>query len=257
MNTDLIVYPKRIELELTLRCNNACPTCNRHCNVYDPFIDSPMSAEQIERFIKQVEDRKKVWNILAVVGGEPTTHPAFAETVRSLWDRLVCPGLVHTLQIWTNTKIPIDLGDLPTVVLGEDDVSVPDGKIHIVVADHTAKIHYQAFLAPKDTGQVRGPCEPLGVCGFVLNAYGYWPCGPGSAIARLFGWYEYAKQELPDSAEDWGDLEQLCELCQHATMTKIPLAASWKDNARREISPTYRKAIRNRDKLPPCPKWQG
>lgn len=238
-------YAKRIELELTLRCNLACPTCSRHCNMYSPCKDTDMNAMQLGRFMSQVETKGDVWDTVAVMGGEPTLHPLFSDVMHALWERLVKPGHVKTLQMWTNGTSVIDLGALPVRYLAPDTESVPDGRIHIITADHSTKVHYQALLAPKDTGQVRAECEALGVCGIALNAGGYWPCGPAGAIARLFGWQDAAKAELPNNAGDWGDIERFCELCQHGCATKIPFIGAWGRPPICEISPTYRKAIDN------------
>jgi len=212
-----------------------------------------MTALQLGRFMTQVEEKGDVWDTVAVMGGEPSLHPMFKDIVAALWGRLVKAGLVKVLQVWTNGTIEMDFGDLPVRTLAADEESEPDGHIHVIVADHKAKLHYQAFLAPKDTGQRRAPCESLGICGIALNASGYWPCGPAGAISRLFGWQEYAKQELPDNAGDWDDLEPFCELCQQGAACKIPLLGCWGREPDREVSPTYRRAID--DYHPRLEKW--
>ena len=194
-------FAKRIELEITLRCNNYCPTCNRHCNVYDRFADSDMTEEQLERFVRQVEDKGDVWDSVAIMGGEPTLHPLLKETTEKIWSRLVKTGLVKNLQIWTNGKIPVDIGDIPITELETHEEIVLNGTVHLVIADHDKKIHYQALMAPIDTGQVRIRCPKLAICGIALNAYGYWPCGPAGAMARLFAAPAGAKQDLPGGGD--------------------------------------------------------
>ena len=235
-------YPRRIELELTLRCNMSCPTCNRHCNVYDKFADSDMAMDQICRLGDEVKTQGESWDILAVMGGEPTLHPDYPEIVTGLssWVRA---KLVRDLQIWTNGLVAPSIAHVPLRWLAPDEVSKPDGYAHIIIADHSRKIHSQMFLAPKDTGQVRAKCTLRDRCGIALNKYGYWPCGPGGAIARLMGWSQYRKTELPHDSGDWGDLEPLCEMCQYGAATAIPLCACWGQQPRQEVSPTFAKAI--------------
>ncbi len=246
--------PKRIELELTLRCNQSCPCCARHCNVYDGFKDSDMTREQIIKFCCQVFAKKKIWDTLAIMGGEPLLHPLFEGTICHLYDALVLPGLVKKLQIWTNGKEVCEYNQVPVRYLAFDQPSVDDEKIDIIISDNAhRKLHYQTFMAPKDTGQQREPCKLIHSCGFALNAYGYWPCGPGGAIARLFGIEGFGKTELPDSVEDFGNLEPLCELCQASAKGKF-----WYTGVNygifshppvRDISPSYQEAIRRHDEI--------
>jgi len=214
-----------------------------------------MTDEQIDRFIKQVVDRDETWDTVAIMGGEPTIHPRFKEIVSKIWHELVRVGRVRHLQVWTNGKLPIDIGELPVTMLGMNDESHPDGTVHVIVADHEKKMHYQSLLAPSDSGQARMRCPSLGICGIALNAYGYWPCGPGSAIAKLFGWSQYCKQVLPGDASEWGNIETLCRLCQQSALTKIPLIAAWGQKLRRIISPTYRKAIDTYHERRRIDKW--
>lgn len=248
-------YAKRIELEITLRCNQHCPTCNRHCNVYDRHSDSDMSYGQLQRFFSQVEERGDVWDTLAIMGGEPTLHEMFRDITAVCWKRLVQNGLVKKLQIWTNGKKEIDLDTLPVRYLKPDEESIEDGFIHIITADHSTKLHCQALMSPTDTGQIMRQCKMLEQCGIALNAYGYWPCGPGSAIARLFGIKGFSKDKLPADASEWSGLQELCSLCQHSCHTRIPLCSSWGEEPTRIISPTYQNAIntyRGRERFP---KW--
>ena len=163
--------PNRIELELTLRCNQSCPCCNRHCNVYESFKDSDMTQNQIVEFVGEVRGKGKYWKELAIMGGEPLIHPDFDAVVHYLYQELVGFGLVKKLQIWTNGKEVAEYDGLPVRYLACNQPTVPDEKIDIIVSDNAhRKLHYQAFMAPKDTGQQRIPCRLKENCGIVLNA---------------------------------------------------------------------------------------
>lgn len=170
-----------------------------------------MSLDQIDKFCSQVEafvnkGGKRIQKV-TLVGGEPLIHPKIVEIRKMLWKRLMAKRnrkfhrYVRSMWLVTNGDL---IGQVPVEALE---------KVFVKVCS-TYKRHFCSRIAPIDTGQTRGKCEvPIG-CGCVLNAWGYWPCGQGGAIARLFGLKQYHRDTLPDTIEDFGDISELCDLCQ-------------------------------------------
>ena len=189
-----------IELEITLRCNSKCPQCSRHCNIIS-YGDSDMTMEQINRLIRQVLSSNIEIGHITIMGGEPTIHPDFEEITLLIYESLVQTQKVKTLEVATNgiLGIPESILNLP---------------IQIRVSPPSTKKHRCQFIAPKDTGQEMRFCDVPYVCGVALNCYGYFPCGAGGAIARLFNMKRLMRHELPSSLTDFGDLKELCSLCQ-------------------------------------------
>lgn len=192
--------PLNIELEITLRCNSKCPQCSRHCNIIS-YGDSDMTIKQINRLISQVLSSNIEIGHITVMGGEPTIHPHFEEITLLLNESLVRTQKVKTLEVATNgiLEIPESILKLP---------------IQIRVSPLSTKRHRCQFIAPKDTGQETRFCDVPYVCGIALNCYGYFPCGAGGTIARLFNMKRLIMYELPSSLTDFGDLKGLCSLCQ-------------------------------------------
>lgn len=201
-----------IELEITLRCNRECQQCNRHCNMFGPQKDSDMSLEQIDKFIAQIAAQSRRINKVVVMGGEPTIHPLFSDITYILGRELLKKKRIKRLALATNGD---NLKCFSPELLGTYS--------YIKVAWEKLT-HQYVLAAPVDLGQRQKFCTVPRHCGITLNKWGYWPCGPGGAIARLFQFPQrmgkYQLFELPESFEEFekrdenGNYESLCGLCQ-------------------------------------------
>jgi len=187
-----------VEFEITLRCNATCDSCSRHCHygMYDEASDVTMG--QVSRFIEEVKGHPDI-DMIHVMGGEPTLHPEFNTIVSMLKCTLLDTGKIKRLQIVSNGLIPID----PALGVG----------VCLSPPEKSAR-HRCMFVAPCDTGQELKDCPVPQDCGISFGAYGYWPCGAGGAIARLFGMTYYGRRELPVCEDEFHDRTQLCVLCQ-------------------------------------------
>lgn len=219
-----VEWARSVELEITLRCNLSCPTCNRHCNVYHGYEDTDMTMEQIDRFVSHIKGSHTPWRAVYVLGGEPTLHPEWVDILVKLHDELRVPGHIRQLAMTTNGRV-----DIPPEIRERD--------IRVSVTRHDQKQHYQTFVAPCDTQQERWPCPVLRNCGVSLSAFGYSPCGPGAAIARLCGFQQYFSATLPETPASFGDLEPICRMCQRAVRTPVMLDGNV------QWSPTYAAAL--------------
>lgn len=215
-----------IELEITLRCNANCPQCSRHSPLLD-HSDSDMTMDQVEAFIEEVARREARVQLLSIMGGEPLLHPRFETLVQYLHQALI-PSEVATLQVATNGSIPIPVGTkrLPGV--------------RFLVSRPPMKRHRAQLVAPSDSGQATKFCQVPYTCGIAANAFGYFPCGAGGAIARLFGMHQFVRSRLPDDIESsFGNFrDALCPLCQVSAVE--PLMLSPGDNP---VSPSFVRAL--------------
>jgi hypothetical protein len=211
-----------VELEITLRCNRRCHHCNRLVNVYDCqdalHNNSDMSLDQITIFCDHVLNATQKVHRVSVVGGEPLLHPEFPMITEILYERLRSRGVIASLDLTTNGD---RIQRISPSILGRYD--------RIKVDYH--KGDFRAFMvAPIDTKQAQKRCTVPIHCGIACNAFGYWPCGPGGAIARLFNLPQYNLHELPQSIwefEEPNDLQNyksICNLCQWSA--RVPLTVS-------------------------------
>ena len=72
----------RIEIDITFECNLKCKGCNRSCGLAPS--KERMSIDDIHNFIKDSIDNHKKWQLINVLGGEPTLHPDFLQIIRIL-----------------------------------------------------------------------------------------------------------------------------------------------------------------------------
>lgn len=192
-----------IEFEITLRCNAKCPSCSRHCPYLDYDRESDVTMGQLSRFMAEVksysEQHTRV-DMIHIMGGEPTLHPLFGAIVSFIKDRLLSHGHIRRLQVVTNGIIPIDPKlEVPTTI------SRPEEK---------GPEHRCMLVAPCDTGQALKTCPVPYDCGVSFGAYGWWPCGAGGAICRLFGLEQYRRGTIPEDEDDFPDRNDMCKLCQ-------------------------------------------
>ena len=64
---------RRVEIDITYRCNLRCPNCNRSVAQAPAAID--MSVAQIKAFIEDSVAADIRWERIRLLGGEPTLHP--------------------------------------------------------------------------------------------------------------------------------------------------------------------------------------
>lgn len=225
-----------IEIDITLRCNLSCLNCNRHCNMGDlgiEYSNSDMTIEQIYKFISQVKNGPTLVENVRLTGGEPLLHPQVIKISRLLKEELLDQKRIKSLEILTNTTLKV-----PEEILNMKDIRV----FNYIPPDKKKVRHRCMFVAPKDTGQMKTKCNMPWRAGIVLSKYGYTPCGGGSAIVRLFGFFDLIKYELPRGENDFGDKTKLCELCQVCAVNEIK-----ESEYGRLISPSFENALKKID----------
>lgn len=232
---------ENVSIEITYRCNKLCKNCNRHCNLTKlPYHkETDMTIEQIEKFIKQVKQKKIHLNTIHILGGEPLLHPRLSDFISILYYKLLIPGNALRLLIWTNGIIDLNLimKDL------HQDYTINkaynDKKIAFVVSpNEKEKTFADIFLAPVDFGFKWNICGWPRECGILLNYYGYWPGGVCGKIALLFNMIDYAKYDLPKRfGEAWPHVEE--ELCKYCVVGCKELV----NEKNRGLSLSYKNAI--------------
>lgn len=193
-----------IEMEITLRCNARCPSCSRHCPYLDYGHESEINMDQFARFVREIksysENHTRI-DMIHVMGGEPTLHPFFDEIVVALQERLLRPGHIRRLQVITNGIIPV-----------KSALEVP---ICISRPEEKGPKHRCMLVAPNDTGQIlKTKCPVPEDCGVSFGVYGWWPCGAGGAICRLFGLDQFRRSTIPEHVDDFPYRGEMCSQCQ-------------------------------------------
>lgn len=189
----------RLELNLTLACNHACPACNRLCDRF-PKRTGHMSLEQVDKLCEQVQDAQTEGRAsvkrLKVVGGEPLLHPDYPE-VHARLCAAADAGIFQSVKIQSNGILPKPKGLATSPRVRFSGMAF-------------GKRGHLPIWSPEDHGQVwQEGCMMIGRCGASLDAWGWLPCSAAIAIVAVFELEHLYREELP--TEPWG----LNELCQH------------------------------------------
>lgn len=217
-----------IELDITLACNGKCLNCVRHCNMEDLGVDNSgleMSVEQVADFAEQVRKHRSV-EAVKIMGGEPLVHPKVDEIAELLRSSLLDAGYVDDLWIVSNMLVKRD--------------SVAGVRVtNYLPYGVKPKWHRCTLVAPIDTGQkFRYPCAIPFDCGFGYDATGCYPCACAPSICRLFDLQQYRRTTIPRSLAEFGNLHELCKLCQAAVPQEQQLR---EPQFGRMVSISYRK----------------
>lgn len=199
----------RVEINITMRCNAAvtCFRCDRGITEIRGRTDD-MTTDQVANFVEEAIRRKDEVRIerLKVLGGEPLSHPAFADIFDILAKGLDA-GAFGFIKINTNA-----IKEYPQYV-NRRGVKISrsplEGKRHLPMYAHPADLGLPSYGHTAASGPVCGHPQK---CGFSLDYKGWLPCSPAILIAAGFDLEHLYRQEIP--VEPWGI--ELCAACVYS-----------------------------------------
>lgn len=217
------ILTDKVQLEITTDCNLKCHNCDRCCGVAPS--KEYMGIEHIWKFVDESLTLGKEWKRIDVLGGEPTMYPHLPQ----LWSFLKLYKLRHPdcrIRFSTN---------------GINKVEVPDWVDVRNSNKKTRKQNHTAFnSAPVDNGEEEIKCCSVPWrCGMALTRYGYFLCGAGASIARVFG-LDIGIKYLIEVNSDviLAQTKDLCKYCGHSQVQSRNISKEQK------ISPSWKKAIK-------------
>ncbi len=204
-----ITNHNRIEINVTFDCNLKCLNCNRSCR-QAPSEDH-MTVKQLEKFATESQDKKRRWEQLVVMGGEPTMHPKIFEILDVLISYKKQCDYEPRLILATN-----GFGPKAKDILSR----IPSGvKIRNTNKKSALQKEFYPFnLAPADFADCRNAdhsnkCDVTWCGGVGLSKYGYYLCANASGIDRIFG-LDLGRKALPPRDDQMIDQAQmLCRFC--------------------------------------------
>ncbi|MFH1835177.1 MAG: radical SAM protein [Methanobacteriota archaeon] len=228
---------KKVEIEITTRCNLHCYNCDRSCR-QAPSRES-MSLEQIKKFVNESINLNWDWECIGVIGGEPTLHPEIIKILKILKKfKLFKRNNNNECKIEVVTN---GFGTATNKVLS----NLP---LWVDIRNSNKKSPNQTFetynIAPIDLENVKNVDFSTGciICsrdGLGLTRYGYYPCGAGASVDRVFGKDIGIKRlenvNIPNLTTQ---LKILCSYCGHFKYGNIDS----KKVKRVAISKTWKKA---------------
>jgi hypothetical protein len=217
---ELVTNISKIEIEIITSCNVLCFNCDRS-STQAPSTER-MTVGQIAHFVDESIELGWQWKTISLMGGEPTLHRELPAIVGEIGRyREFCPSV--EVRIKTNgvhsDHVRRMLSGMPSWVLMRS--SEKQGRVYLFSAYN---------VAPRDLSEYQGAdfrqgCWITRHVGMGLTRYGYYPCGAGASVDRVFG-LDIGIQRLKDVTAERlsAQLEQLCALCGHF---KEVMSSSW------------------------------
>ena len=245
---DFIPNLNKIEIDITYDCNLKCISCNRSCT-QAPSKEDSISIKQIHKFIEESIEISKKWELINILGGEPTLHPNFLEIVELILNEYILKYSPDTILQITSNGYTEDTKKILN--------KLPKSK-NIIIDKKSFKesnkvIYFTPFnLAPVDLDDFKNKefskgCWITSYCGIGLNKYGYYPCSVAAAMDRVMG-YDVGIKSLKEASVD--KLKELLNLfcgycgnfveyhknygnfiprCEKSPFIKNIISKTWKD----------------------------
>jgi 4Fe-4S single cluster domain/Radical SAM superfamily len=245
---------KKIEIEIHTGCNLSCPNCDRSSS--QARSGEGMSLAQLEKFVSESIALRWEWDAITLLGGEPTLHPQLDRIFNILSEyRSFRPDC--KFQLYSNgygISVQDALRRIPAwVSIGNSQKSPSVNPLFS--AYNLAPVD---FPEHRDEDFSRG-CSITRICGVGLTRYGYYPCGAGASIDRVFG-LDIGIKQLEDVTPTAmvHQLKTLCSMCGHfrdfdkgflVNIKQGVQPAEWATTSM--VSPTWHAAYEAYKKAPP------
>jgi hypothetical protein len=222
----------RIEIEIFTGCNLRCRQCDR--SSAQAASNEGMTIEQVALFVQESIALDWLWHEIEVLGGEPTLHPEFPSIIEPLRDYILfnpdCTVILVSNGYGKHVKQM--LGAVPDFVTIDNTMKEP---VNIIPFNryNLAPIDDAAY---ENDAFTRG-CRIVSECDLGLNRYGYYLCGAGASIDRVFG-YGIGIPSLSSVSHKnlYAQRKTLCKICRHYKGRNLKIRAE------DEVSPSWRLA---------------
>jgi hypothetical protein len=222
----------------------ACHNCDR--SVRQAPTSEHMSLEQINKFVQESLDLNYAWDTITIIGGEPTLHPNLFEIIARI-KKYKDKYNDCRVRIATNGHGPAVNNAL---------VKMPDWVIILNSSKQSNKQLFSSYnIAPIDLKKYRKKdfakgCPITRYCGLGLNRYGYYCCGAGASVDRIFAFSVGLRSlSLVNRNAMSKQLKLLCQYCGHfkdiygeEKISEDKLSPSWEK--------AYNEYGKNKPKLP-------
>lgn len=204
----------KIEIDITYDCNLKCKGCNRSCGLAPSR--QRMSLDDIDRFIKESISLGIKWNLINILGGEPTLHPDFEKIIETLHNNYIEVYSENTILQVVSNGYHENSRMLCDKIRNYKNVRIDYGsykqsnRIDYFTSFNDAPCdHAEHFCNDYSKG-----CWVAHHCGLNLNYQGYYACSVCGAIDRVVG-YNQAASTLSELNQQKiiSHFQQFCPLC--------------------------------------------
>lgn len=233
MNKVHIPNFSRLEIDITAVCGYGCPNCDRLTSLLPVDAQSILSPAQLERdVVNPTVANNQHWELLNILGGEPTTHPEIETIVRMLMQ--LFPHYTNEVRLSSHGATTHAMNTLHRL-----KQAFPDLQINNTNKQTPLQIFDVITRAPIDRNSdadFSSGCWVTSTCGIAYSWKGFYTCATGLALARVFPDITPAKT-VDELRTRWKDaLRDSCRYCGR-------FGDEPRESAR-TVSPTWDAALR-------------
>jgi hypothetical protein len=231
-----------VELNLIAACNLRCVNCECSCAQAPSY--EHISLDQVERFVKESIEMRWNWKRIKLFGGEPTLHPNIFE-VLTILEKYKIFNTGCEFELLTNgmgEDVNRVLSKMPSWIIIVN--STKDGLYEKLRWFESYNIAPADLFMYKVADFTKG-CRRIEICGICLTKNGYYPCGPGAHVDRIFG-FDIGIKTL-EKVKSSTMKDQLKQLCKYCGLYKEPPDRICEE----KISDSWRKAYKIYKENPP------
>jgi len=207
-----------VEPEITTDCNLKCINCNRSCR--QAPSKERMTLESIQKFVEESLSEKHKWKLIEIIGGEPTLHPELNEifNILKIYKDFYPKCNVRLSTNGFGNEVKRVIQTIPKWI-----------KIRNAHKKHIYPLHIPFNNAPIDNNLPAKACYVPWICGLGLTRNGYYPCGAGASIDRVFQ-FNIGIKDIKDLTFEniVKQLKVLCLYCGHNPLVVEIQSKSWK-----------------------------
>ena len=200
----------RIEIDITYACNKGCIGCTRSISQAPENLH--MDLHTINSFLERTLEYKKIWERVALLGGEPTLHPRFLEIVEKLdqWFQERSPNTeVKVISNGHGAEVLKRLNSMPRRWLYDNSFK--------------GRSDFYNYFEPFNDAPIDDPnwaredfsygCWITQDSGIGLTPFGYFPCAISGGIERIMKFGLGFKEIPTDSFQLLPILNRYCRYC--------------------------------------------
>jgi hypothetical protein len=205
----------KIEIDITYECNLKCIACNRSCSQVP--TEEKMDFSNIENFVSESIDLGRKWELINILGGEPTLHPDFERIIEHISEKYISHYSPKTLLQIVSNGFSVETRNILEKTKKYSNVFVDYNSFKI-----NNKIEYFSPFndAPIDDENFKNAdyskaCWVTSYCGIGLNKFGYYGCSISAGIDRIINETRCGIKHLKDiSIENFHEhFLKFCCLC--------------------------------------------
>jgi glycosyltransferase involved in cell wall biosynthesis len=175
----------KIEIDITYDCNLKCIACNRSC-AQAPSKER-LEFSDIQNFVAESIESGKKWELINILGGEPTLHPDFEKIVKYISEKYIVLHSPNTVLQVVSNGLTAETRNILNRIKSVKNLFIDynsfktDNKIEYFSPFNDAPIDDENF---KNADYTKA-CWVTSYCGIGLNKFGYYGCASAAGIDRI------------------------------------------------------------------------